>query len=210
MPKPIKAAVGGGGDYELVPAGVYLARCYQMIDLGTQKVVSKQFGTKNVRQVMLYWEILQDDDGKPVFMEDGKRVSSISKTYTLSMHKKSGLRKDLDAWRGQPFTDAEADGFDITKLLGVFCKIQVVHNQSGDRTYANVSTIMNTKKTAKGVNDLVGFSIEDPEMEVYESLPEWLQNKIAEAKEWSDDTHVDPDSDPEASDEPIDIKDVPF
>lgn len=210
MPKPIKAAVGGSGDFELVPAGVYLARCYQMIDLGTQKVVSKQFGTKSVRQVMLYWEILQDDDGKDVFMEDGKRVFSISKTYTLSMHKKAGLRKDLDSWRGEPFTDAEADGFDITKLLGVFCKLQVVHNKSGDRVFANVNSIMTTKKKAKGVSALVGFSVEDPEMDVYESLPEWLQNKIADSKEWADDTNVDHDSDPSEEDESIDIKDVPF
>ena len=62
--KPIKTSVGGGGDFELVPAGVYLARCYRMIDIGTQQVTSKKFGTKNVRQVMLYWELLQDDDGE--------------------------------------------------------------------------------------------------------------------------------------------------
>ena len=84
------------------------------------------------------------------------------------MNKKANLRQDLDAWRGVPFKDDEADGFDITKLLDKFCKIQVVHNVSGDKTYANVGSIMTTKKTAEAVNEIVGFSVADPDMEVFE------------------------------------------
>lgn len=211
--KPIKASVGGGGDFELVPAGVYLARCYRMIDIGTQQVTSKKFGTKNVRQVMLYWELLQDDDGEKVAMEDG-RPFSISKTYTLSMNKKANLRQDLDAWRGVPFKDDEADGFDITKLLDKFCKIQVVHNVSGDKTYANVGSIMTTKKTAEAVNEIVGFSVADPDMEVFEKLPEWIKTKVQESAEWNDDGDDDPEAAPGQSapvgEDKIDIKDVPF
>ena len=211
--KPIKASVGGGGDFELVPAGVYLARCYRMIDIGTQQVTSKKFGTKNVRQVMLYWELLQDDDGEKVAMEDG-RPFSISKTYTLSMNKKANLRQDLDAWRGVPFKDDEADGFDITKLLDKFCKIQVVHNVSGDKTYANVGSIMTTKKTADAVNEIVGFSVADPDMEVFEKLPDWVKTKVQESAEWNDDGDDDPEAAPGQSapveEDKIDIKDVPF
>lgn len=211
--KPIKASVGGGGDFELVPAGVYLARCYRMIDIGTQQVTSKKFGTKNVRQVMLYWELLQDDDGEKVAMEDG-RPFSISKTYTLSMNKKANLRQDLDAWRGVPFKDDEADGFDITKLLDKFCKIQVVHNVSGDKTYANVGSIMTTKKTAEAVNEIVGFSVADPDMEVFEKLPEWIKTKVQESAEWNDDGDDDPEAAPGQSapveEDKIDIKDIPF
>ncbi|UOF80522.1 phage associated protein [Caudoviricetes sp.] len=211
--KPITASVGGSGDFELVPAGVYLARCYKMVDMGTQKVVSKKFGTKEVRQVILYWELLQDDDGGKVAMEDG-RPFSISKTYTLSMNKKANLRSDLDSWRGVPFTDAEAEGFDITKLLDKFCKLQVVHNKSGDKVYANVGSIMTTKKTAEGVNEVAGFSMADPDMEVFGKLPQWLQDKIRESAEWDDDVEVDSETDAPAQatadSGEIDIKDVPF
>ncbi len=211
--KPITASVGGSGDFELVPAGVYLARCYKMVDMGTQKVVSKKFGTKEVRQVILYWELLQDDDGGKVAMEDG-RPFSISKTYTLSMNSKANLRADLNSWRGVPFTDAEAEGFDITNLLDKYCKLQVVHNKSGDKVYANVGSIMTTKKTAEGVNEVVGFSISDPDMEVFAKLPEWLQGKIRESAEWDDDAEVDTETDAPAQavadDGEIDIKDVPF
>lgn len=212
--KPIKASVGGSGDFEQVPADVYLARCYKMVDIGTQQVTSEKFGTKEIRQVILYWELLQDDDGEKVAMEDG-RPFSISKTYTLSMNKKANLRSDLDSWRGVPFTDADAEGFDITNLLDKYCKLQVVHNKSGDKVYANVGSIMTTKKKVDGVNAVVGFSMADPDMAVFNDLPEWLQNKIRESAEWNDDAEVDAETDAPAQaatadSGEIDIKDVPF
>jgi hypothetical protein len=37
-------------------------------------------------------------------MKDGKAFS-IHKKYTLSSHKKATLRKELEAWRGVPFSD---------------------------------------------------------------------------------------------------------
>lgn len=212
--KPIKAKAGESKEFEQIPAGVYLARCYKMVDIGTQTTHSAKFGDKDVRQVILTWELLQDDDGKPVFMEDGKSVFSISKKYTLSMNKKANMRKDLDSWRGLPFTEAEANDFDITKLLGKFCKLQVTHSTTGDKTYSNVTTLMNTKKEAEGVNELVSFSMDDPDMEVFNTLPSWLQDKIKESAEWDDDVEVDAETDAApvqpADDGKIDIKDVPF
>lgn len=208
----IKASTGGSGDFELVPAGVYLARCYQMVDIGTQTILSQKYGKQSKRQVILYWELLQDDDGKDFFMEDGKRVFSTSQLYTLSMNKKARLRADLDSWRGVPFTEEEADGFDITKLLDKFCKLQIVHNKSGDKTYANVSSIMSTKKTAPAVNPVVEFSVDEPDMKAFEGLPQWLQDKIKESAEWEDDAPVDTESEPaaEEEDKKIDISGVPF
>lgn len=185
--KPLKTPPTKAGEFETVPAGVYLARCYKMIDLGTQTTDSPKFGRKSDRKILLYWELLQDDDGGEVFMADGERRFSISNEYTWSMHRKANLRKTLDSWRGVPFTEEEANGFEISKLLGACCKLQVVHNQSGDRTYANVGTIMTTNKKPEGVNPLVTFSIEDPDMEVYESLPEWIKDKINAAPEFSGD-----------------------
>lgn len=199
--KPLKTPANKGGDFELVPAGVYLARCFKMIDLGTQTEESKKFGTKTARKIMLYWELLQDDDGNPVTMKDG-RPFSISNTYTWSMHKKATLRSVLNAWRGEPFTEDEANEFEISKLLDKFCKLQVVHNKSGDKTYANVGTIMSTNKTAEGVNDLVSFSVDDPDMEVFESLPEWIQQKIEDSPEWDSE---EPKADVEIED--VEVKD---
>lgn len=187
----IKAPVGGG-DFELPPEGVYLARCYQMVDVGTQ-IRQSQFGTKEQRTIYLYWELLQTADGDKVEMENGEGPFTIFNNYKLSMHPKANLRKHLDSWRGKKFTDEEAADFDITKLLDKFCLLQIAHTASkdGSRTYANVANLMSTNKTAEGINELVAFNIEEPDMEVFNSFPDWLQSKIEDAPEWNDDNSTE-------------------
>ena len=211
---PIKAPVGGGGDFEIAPEGVFLARCYKMVDVGTQTETS-QFGTKENRKIYLYWELLADADGGEAPKTEQGQPFSIFNQYKLSMHPKANLRKHLDSWRGKKFTDEEAAEFDITKLLDKFCLLQITHSTSkdGQKTYANVDNIMHTKKTVEGVNEVSSFSIENPDMDVFNELPEWLQNKIEEAPEWNDqdDEPVAPaPTETKAKDDEIDIQDVPF
>lgn len=219
---PIKAPASAGGDFEIAPEGVFLARCYKMVDVGTQTETG-QFGTKENRKIYLYWELLQDDDGEDVRMEDGKSPFSIFNSYKLSMHPKSNLRKHLDSWRGKKFTEEEAADFDLTKLLGAFCKLQITHSTSkdGQKTYANIEAIMTTKKKLDGVNEISSFSIENPDMDVFNDLPEWLQAKIEDAPEWEDAEEEPAAAAPapagkkaakkeEVADDEIDIEDVPF
>lgn len=223
---PIKAPASSGGDFEIAPEGVFLARCYKMVDVGTQTETG-QFGTKENRKIYLYWELLQDDDGEEVRMEDGQPFS-IFNSYKLSMHPKANLRKHLDSWRGRKFTEEEAADFDITALLDKFCKLQITHSTSkdGQKTYANIEGIMTTKKKVDGVNEISSFSIENPDMDMFNDLPEWLQAKIEDAPEWED-TEEEPAAaaapaaktaktakkaaaKDEDDEEEIDIADVPF
>lgn len=208
--KPIKAPVLNTEEFEMTPAGVYLARCFRMIDVGTHTIETKQNGAKDVHQVILSWELLQDDDGEPVFMSDGEKHFTVNKTYTLSMHKKANLRADLDSWRGIPFTEEEASEFDITKLLDKFCKLQIIHNQSGEKTYANVNTIMPTRKTAEPVNDAYSFSLEDRDMEVFENLSDYLKSKIQSSAEWSGAKTEEVVIEDLEDDKPIDLSEIPF
>lgn len=209
--KPIKAPAINSEEFELVPAGVYLARCYRMVDLGTHSIEG-QYGTKDTHQVLISWELLKNDEDEPVFMNDGKTVFSVNKKYTLSMHKKSNLRSDLDSWRGIPFTEEEASEFDITNLLDKFCKIQVMHNTNGDKTYANVQNIMPTRKTAEAVNKVHSFSLQDRDMEVFEGLSEYVKNQITTSHEWKgaqNEENVDQTIE-DSEDKPIDLSEIPF
>ena len=63
---------------------------------------------------------------------------TISKFYTLSLHEKSNLGQDLVSWRGRPFTETERQGFDITKLIGVTCQLNVMHTDSGKERISSV------------------------------------------------------------------------
>ena len=72
----------------------------------------------------------------------GRRFD-VARVYTLSLHERAALRKDLESWRGRKFTEMELDGFDLEKLLGVNAQVAVTHDLGDDGTiYANVSTVV--------------------------------------------------------------------
>jgi hypothetical protein len=94
--------------------------------------------TKTQHKVRLVWQI---DEA----MDDGRRFI-VQKRYTLSLHKKANLRKDLESWRGRAFTEEELAGFDLEVLLDVNCFLNIVHVVKDSATYANVASIMPLKK----------------------------------------------------------------
>ena len=118
------------------PAGVHQAVCVDVIDLGMVK--STYEGKESLKhKVNIRWQI---DEVDPE--HEGRRFQ-VQKRYTLSLHEKAGLRKDLQSWRGKPFTAEEVKGFDVERLLGVNCQINVVHVTSSDgNVYGNVDAIM--------------------------------------------------------------------
>lgn len=162
-------ATDKGGDFELTPAGAHVARCYSVVDLGMQET---SFGTK--RRVRISWELPDER------MQDG-RPFSVSKNYTLSLNEKSNLAADLAAWRGRPFSAAERKGFDVHSVLGATCMLNVVHNESGDRTFANVASISPLPKRTEcppAINKPLAFSTTDYTAEQYAALPDWLKDRI--------------------------------
>lgn len=194
----------GSGDFELAPQGVYPARCYKVIDLGTQKT-DWNGEVKMNRKVNLFWELLGDTrmaDGKPFI---------VTKRLTLSLHKKSEMRPLLCAWRGRDFTPEEEQGFDVSKLLGAYCQINVIHEVGKNgSTYANVGSIMPLPKgmpKPDAVNKNVLFEIENPDMAVFESLSEKIKSAIQSSPEWADRHSIKgmKNDDPDA-----DFNDLPF
>lgn len=125
-----------GKDFVPAPEGMHTAVCCDVLDLGMQET---QWGNK--RMVKVRW---QTEDT----MEDGKPFL-IQKRYTASLHPKATLRQDLESWRGQRMTEDEAAGFDLEKLIGINCTIQVLHARKDDLVFANVKTIVPPMKGAK-------------------------------------------------------------
>jgi hypothetical protein len=116
------------------PAGAHSAVCVDEIDLG---YLPNHFDPESddVLTVRLVWQIAEDmKDGKPFL---------IKKDYRASLHERAGLRKDLESWRGQPFTSAELVGFDLENIVGAPCMLSVIHKTgSKGGTFANVASIM--------------------------------------------------------------------
>jgi hypothetical protein len=116
------------------PAGVHAAVCVDEIDMG---LIKNHFqpDAAPVPTVRLVWQIAEDmSDGKPFL---------IKKDYRASLHEKAALRKDLEAWRGRPFTPVELLGFDLETVVGVHCMLNVIQKQgSKGGTFANIAGIM--------------------------------------------------------------------
>ena len=186
------ATDSGGGNFKRVPAGVFIGRCFSLIDLGTQ-LSTGQFGEKLQHKIRIGWELFgEDENGEPLTVDvDGKTMPmTISKSYTVSLHEKAGLRKDLAAWRGKDFTDEEARGFDVSKLIGAYCMVNVTTSETNGKTYSNVAgltplpgALKNAKPAA--VHEHVLFDLDSPDMAVFASFHEKLQEAIKRAPEWA-------------------------
>lgn len=116
-----------------VPAGTHHAVCYGVIAVGTQP--SEKFTAR--QKIIVCFEI----PSERITIKDQDLPRGISKRYTLSLNEKSNLRKDLQSWRGKPFTPAELDGFDVSKVIGSNCLISVLHSDRAGAVYADISGI---------------------------------------------------------------------
>ncbi len=134
MPIVAKASAS---NFVPAPSGSWAAVCCDIVDLGELEV---SFGGKKKKQhkINIIWQLGElRNDGKPYI---------VRKRYTLSLHEKSSLRKDLESWRGRKFSDEELKGFDLEKLLSVPCFLNVIQEEKEGGTYANVTAIMKLPK----------------------------------------------------------------
>lgn len=126
--------VTSGKSWKPAPAGVHQGICCDVIDKGM--VTEEYEGRKRTtHKVVIVWQINESDP------ETHLRYT-VSKRYTVSQHEKATLRKDLQSWRGRPFTNDELRGFDLDHVLGVNALLNVVHNERDGNVYANVEAVM--------------------------------------------------------------------
>lgn len=180
-------ATKSGGNFELVPQGQYTARCYRVIDLGTQE--NEWQGEKYMsRKVMLFWELLKDSDGERPTPEASDNVFTMLKEYTLSFNENSNLYQDVTSWLGKELEDEE---YNVDDLLGKYAQLQVMHKtikqgKNAGKKKAIVNGLFphtsKTKPKAENKDEL--FEVESPDMDVMDNLPEFVQNKIKYSQEW--------------------------
>jgi len=190
----------GGADFEPVSEGVHQAVCTRIYDLGTQ--FNEHFGTQ-AHKVMITWEITDEI----IEIEGECAPRNISKEYTLSLHKKASLRSALEAWRSKKFTDRELDGFDLKRLIGANCQLQIIHVNKNGKTFANIAAIMALPKgseKAEPDNGTYVYSQEDG-VNIPEGTPEWIRKKIMDAEEWDTNRGT-----AQTADKEIDDEEIPF
>jgi hypothetical protein len=178
-------------DFKPVPAGLHLARCYRIIDLGTQR--SEFDGiVKMQKKIKIVWEVHgKDEDGTPTVTEKNEPMI-VSKDYTFSWDDKANLKIDLQSWRGKPFTTEEQERFVMKSILDKWCMINIVHKnrKTGGGVYANISTVLpvlpiyKEQGMPKGHNACGMFQISAPDMDMFESFGKGIKAKIEQSPEW--------------------------
>ena len=185
----ITAKKGEAFEKELIEAGNYVARCYRMVEIGT---VEEEFlgVKKNMHKVRIGWEL--PTELKVFNPEKGEQPCVIDKEYTLSLADKANLRKDLQSWRGKAFTEEEAEAFDITKLLGVPCMLNIIHVQGKKDPTKTYQAIGSVSPMPKGLicppqfNETFVFDFENFDELKYNSLPDFIKEQIVKTPEYKE------------------------
>jgi hypothetical protein len=170
-----------GGDFVRPEPGMYQAVCSNVYDLGMQP------GYQGVitHKLVILWEL---EETIKTGEYAGKRFT-ISKFYTASLNEKANLRADLVSWRGRDFTPAELKQFDVEKVVGANCYLNIVEKAKTDgKTSTAIAAIAPFKIKEGGTEEMM-----TPELP-RSHVPAWIDKLIS--KETQPDT-----SDIEANDQ---------
>lgn len=206
-----------GNDFPVTPSGLHPAVLYGIVDVGTHEEVW-QGEPHDRHSIFLLFEL----PTLTIEIEGETKPRGISQKYTKSMHPKAALRIMLQNWRGKPFTEHEArQGFDIETIIGQNCQLNIIHNEVGDKTYANIGGVV---PLGAGMtkyhphNPTVCYDISEG-ADIPPTIPDWLKSKIMASLEFNavgqqnDDPWAEPPQEPpgmrQPGDEPDDT-DIPF
>ncbi len=125
-----------GSNFEPAPAGPTAAVCIDLVDLGMRE---GQYGLR--RKLKIVWSLekrMKAPDRKSL----GKPYIA-QKVYGWSLHPKSLLRQDIEAWTGKKLTEKQIrEGVDLEKLIGRAAFLSIQHNERDGAVFANVVAIM--------------------------------------------------------------------
>lgn len=178
---------GTGSDFTPAPEGSHAAVCVGVVDLGTQP--GSETYPKPKHKVHIIWAL----PAETYKIDDVEHAMTVGRPYTFSMARNAGLRKDLESWRGQKFTTDDLNGpdaFHLRKLIGKECNLSIIHNQSGDKTYANIASVQAMPKGMSApegpLPEVIFYEIDSHTNELFEQLPEWLREKVSQSPEYKE------------------------
>lgn len=147
----------GNIKFENPRTGLHNAVCINVVDIGLHKNTYPNAIEPFIEKLVILWEL---EECKQKGNLKGQRFI-IPNIYSTSLGMKANLRKDLESWRGRSFTEEELKGFDIDKLIGTQCALNLIENQNGKIKVQSVS------KKLPGANNL--------EIENKDYFPEWIK-----------------------------------
>jgi len=175
----------GGVKQEILPIGSHMARLVQVVDLGVHR---NHFDPSKApkRRISLTYELcnkfVKDAEGN----EDKEKPRWISHEFDLN-HLTSDLATSTKVARA--LDPANTHRGDFIAMLGSPCMITIVHNQKKTgEVYAKIGVV---SSAIDGIpypalrNEPTALDLEEPNMEVFMKLPEWVKEKIQESLDFN-------------------------
>ena len=141
----------GGGNFEHASPGQHQAVCTNVYG-PFHESYTWQGKTISAEKVVIMFEL---DDLIKEGEYAGKRFT-VSERFTTSLGDKSKLRPFLESWRGLAFTPEELTGFDLEKLIGANCTLNLIEKdkKSGGKSIVIGAIMPMPKGTEKMVPEL--------------------------------------------------------
>lgn len=168
----------GGSKFPRIEDGTYPALLVGIVDVGVQPQTDWKTGKEKApaRKLFLTFELPTET----IEIDGEEKPRWIGKDYTFSFHEKAGLTKVVDILK------REVKGAkNMQDLLGVACMVTVGSTGTGNAKLAGVVPKVKGMPTAELQNEAVCFDMDEPDLDTFNKLPQWLQNKITSSLNFS-------------------------
>jgi hypothetical protein len=173
---------GGGVTQEALAPSNYMARVVQVLDLGIQaQRPFKGEAKPDVHQILVTYELgtefLKDEDGNDV--EDKPRwITEVFPLYSLGSDRAKSTKRYL------ALDPNKESGGDWSQMVGKPCMVAVTEYLKNDGSKGNgVGSVSGAPKgipVPELVNEGRWFDMDNPDMEVFNTLPDWIKTKMTE------------------------------
>lgn len=173
----MKNISAGGGSFEVLEEGTYVARVCRIIDLGIQQTEDLKTGKPNGWRPKMSVSFELPTETIEVNGEDKPRW--LSKISTVSKHEKSFL-----------FQLVKATGLRIEKLksinelLGQPLMVEVGLTSGGKNKIVSVSRLIKGMQVDELSQEPVAFDFDEPEEELLEKFPDFIKDLLTKSQNY--------------------------
>ena len=174
-----------------IEVGSYIGRLVQVIDTGCQAAQSWDDTTKKfsldpdkapATELLLTYELgtefMKNEDGTD--NEDKPRwISETVKLYSLTSDKATSTK------RYNVFDPSHENDGDWASQVGKPCMIVVGHTGSGKAKVGSVTAAPKGFPVPQLKNEVKVFDLSAPDLDVFKSLPDWIQTRITDSLDFS-------------------------
>lgn len=175
-----------GGSFVMCPPGGWAANCFALIVAGTRMESFQGRAPEPKLKCFVGFEIT----GQKYNDQNGfEKPHVIWNEYLLNLGPKANLRKMIESWTGQKFTDAEMKDFDLRDIVGNQCLANVINKKTSNGKDRH--EIMGVSKLPEGlpclepINQKLIFQYTNPfDTETFNRIEPWIQKIMQETPEY--------------------------